>query len=63
MRNLALVSEEFGAGLANFRAKQNQPQVLGCDTLAFHFKTVDGSHSPDSFPDTLAFQLMTFSSF
>jgi hypothetical protein len=35
--------EELGAGLANFRAKQHQPQVLGCDTLASHFKTM-GSH-------------------
>jgi hypothetical protein len=32
--------EELGAGLANFRAKQHQPQVIGCHVLASHFKTM-----------------------
>ena len=43
LMQIRVAYEELGAGLANFRAKQHQPQVLGCDTLASHFKTM-GSH-------------------
>jgi hypothetical protein len=41
---IRVAHEELRAGLANFRAKQRQPQVLGCDMFASHFKTMGGSH-------------------
>jgi hypothetical protein len=40
LMQIRVAHEELSAGLANFRAKQHQPKVLGCHVLASHFKTM-----------------------
>jgi hypothetical protein len=44
LMQIRVAHEELGAGLANFRAKQHQPKVLGCHVLASHFMTMGSSH-------------------